>query len=293
MRSLGKFNVYYVVIISFFLLISCTYLFVDFSPENMCVKQLPRALIIGAPKCGTAALSAFLSFHPNISIEKNKEINFFSTNFNLGFDWYKEKLPCSKSEQLVVERSSNYFITEAAIDRIWRMNKHTKLILIVCDPVRRAISQFAMSLERNKLKTPTTSFENFVYPDGKPRKRNGYIIKNSNYSLFFELWRRVFPMEQFHILNGDNLKTNPWEEVAAVEPFLGIKDHYRRNYFVYNKTKGFFCYKDDSMESLSCLTPSKGRKHPDVNERTKTRLAKFYRPYNELFFKQCNKTFSW
>ena len=296
-------KVYIFVIITFIVLVVCTYFTVEISPEKfasitrnsfyVCEKQLPKSLIIGAPKCGTAALATFLSFHPDISVEKRLEFNFFSDNYNLGFDWYKEKLPCSRPGQLVVERSSNYFVREEAKYRIWQMNKNTKLILIVCEPVTRTISHFAMRLENNKI--PNMSVENFLFPHGKPwtSLKYRYIMKDSNYSFFFGQWLRVFPLEQFHIVNGDNLKINPWQEVTAVEKFLGVKGHFRRKDFVYNQTKGFFCYKGINMESPHCLCPGKGRKHPHLNKSVKNRLVKFFRPYNKLFYKQCNRKFEW
>ena len=70
------------------LIIIFTKLSVELSP-NGCVKQLPGVLIIGAPKCGTAALSLFLSNHPDIAINAKTELEFFSINYALGFDWYK------------------------------------------------------------------------------------------------------------------------------------------------------------------------------------------------------------
>lgn len=112
-------------------------------------------------KVWNGCLVFFLSNHPDIAINAKTEIEFFSTNYNLGFDWYKDRLPCTKPDQVLIERSSNYFRQLLAIDRIWRMDTSTKLILVVCEPVRRAISHFAMSVERKIL--PNTTFEKHVF----------------------------------------------------------------------------------------------------------------------------------
>lgn len=293
MRSLENLKAVFLLITVVCLFILGFYFSADFL-QYWCVKQLPAALIIGAPKCGTAALSAFLSFHPDISIDKDREFRFFSDNYDLGFDWYKDQLPCSQPGQLVIERSSNYFRHDPAIDRIWRMNTTTKLILIVCEPVKRVISHFAMSHERNKILD--TTFEQFIFPTWKKtpgNPRTHYIITNSNDSLFFTSWLRVFPFEQLHVVNGDNLKINPWQDVSAAEQFLGIKQYFQKKNFVYNHEKGFFCYNKEAKKGLYCLTPSKGRKHREVNENVKNRLHKFFKPYNELFYKQCKRKFSW
>ena len=258
----------------------------------VCLKQLPEVLVIGAPKCGTAALSEFLSHHPDIAIEETRELNFFSDNYDLGLEWYKDNLPCSVPGQIVIERSSNYIrIDKGVIHRVWTMNPEMRLILIVCEPVRRTISQFAMSLERHK--TPNASFQDTIFPNKKKTPKKSYFVRNSNYSYFFSAWLRVFPLEQFHIVDGDNLKTNPWEEVMATERFLGLNPYFRKNNFVYNTTKGFYCFRDRRAKGLHCLTPTKGRRHPEVSENTKACLRKFYKPYNELFYELSGRTFNW
>ena len=263
-------------------------------PELTCRKQLPAVLVIGAPKCGTAALSAFLSHHPGIAIDGKRELNFFSKNYDLGFDWYKDNLPCSMPGQLVIERSSNYIrIDVGVVHRVWNLNPEMKLILVVCEPVRRLISQFAMALERHKI--PNASFEETFFPN-KPREKGSWITQfmvNSNFSFSFSAWLRAFPLEQFHIVDGDNLKSKPWEELNSTEHFLGVKPYIRKNNFVKEPTKGFYCFRDRRTEEAHCLTPTKGRQHPEVSEIIKARLRKFYSPYNEIFYKQCGRTFNW
>ena len=144
------------------------------------------------------------------------------------------------------------------------MNTSTKLILVVCEPVRRAISHFAMSVERNKL--PNTTFEKHVF-----KKQRG--------------------VRKFR--NGDNLKIRPWQEVTAFQQFLELKPYIKQEDFVYNSTKGFYCYRKGAEKRERCLSPSKGRKHPEINKDDREILTKYFKPYNELFFKQSNRVFSW
>ena len=46
---------------------------------------------------------------------------------------------------------------------------------------------------------------------------------------------------QFHIVDGDNLITSPWEEFEALEDFLGLEHELNHERFIFNETKGFFC----------------------------------------------------
>ena len=260
-----------------------------------CQKRLPQALIIGAPKCGTAALSTYLSFHPDIAIDKKRELFFFSENYKLGFDWYLCNLPCSRPDQLVIERSSQYIEHELAPKRVWRMDQKVKLILIVCEPVRRTISHFAMRIDHGK--TSNRSFEDFLF-----RRKNGkqtftesgqMLLNGSKYSLLFPKWLDLFSFSQIHIVDGEKLTTEPYPEVAATERFLGLKNKISKRGFVYNEIKHFYCYKPRSKQKLKCLGKGKGRKHPDVNEHVKQYLRDYFKPYNKLFFNLLKRRFDW
>ena len=132
--------------------------------------NLPGALIFGAPKCGTAALATFLSFHPDIAINGREEFNFFSDNYDKGFKWYQKRMPCSIPGQMTVERSSNYFHKAGVPDRVKMMNSNTKLILIVCEPVRRIGSAFSMRLAHGKIASNTTFGEYFFTVKGNNLK---------------------------------------------------------------------------------------------------------------------------
>ncbi len=51
---------------------------------------LPNLVVIGAQKCGTSGLHYHLGLHPEISMSKPKELNFFieERNWPRGPDWY-------------------------------------------------------------------------------------------------------------------------------------------------------------------------------------------------------------
>ena len=56
-------------------------------------RVLPDYLIIGAAKCGTTTLSAWLNEHPFISPASRKEVHYFDYSFHLGEDWYRSNFP--------------------------------------------------------------------------------------------------------------------------------------------------------------------------------------------------------
>ncbi|GFU42333.1 heparan sulfate glucosamine 3-O-sulfotransferase 5 [Trichonephila clavipes] len=256
-------------------------------------RRLPQCIIIGARKCGTRALLEFLNLHPMIQ-KATEEIHFFDDDekYALGLDWYRRRMPYSFPGQITVEKSPAYFITPSVPARIRQMNPSVKLLLIVRDPVTRLISDYAQ-LASNKARKERSlaSFEDLVLTaDGSVNL--GYkAVRIGIYSLFFPRWLRTFSREQIHIVDGDNLIVDPFQEIQKIENFLGLGHRVLKKNFYYNETKGFFCVRNATADK--CLNDSKGRKHPNVSSEIIRTLRMFYAPHNQHFFKQTGVTFNW
>ena len=110
--------------------------------------RLPNALIIGAKKGGTRAILEILKIHPNVRA-CSSEVHFFDRdeNYNQGLEWYRQQMPVSLPGQITIEKSPSYFVTPKVPERVYRMSKYVKLIVIVRDPTRRAVSDYTQSLE--------------------------------------------------------------------------------------------------------------------------------------------------
>ena len=275
--------------------------------NNCCHRNLPGALIIGAPKCGTAALATFLSFHPDVAINGGKELNFFSDMFENGFQWYHENMPCSLPGQLTVERSSSYLYTAGAPERVKMMDSNTKLILTVCEPVRRIVSAFSMHLTLGHIAGDVSFGERFFSVEGNHFKvREDKHVNISKYSEQLSSWLDVFSEKQLFVVNGDNLPVEPWAELSGIEDFLGVRRHFKRTHFYFNKTKGFYCFKQRTEDELwltnrdttgkdavKCLVEGKGRKHVNVEDVYTKLLKDYLQPYNEKFYKMTGRIFNW
>lgn len=103
------------------------------------VQQLPKAIIIGVRKGGTRALLEMLNLHPAV-VKASQEIHFFDNdeNYAKGIEWYRKKMPFSYPQQITIEKSPAYFITEEVPERIYKMNSSIKLLIIVREPTTRA-----------------------------------------------------------------------------------------------------------------------------------------------------------
>ncbi|XP_055374354.1 heparan sulfate glucosamine 3-O-sulfotransferase 5 [Condylostylus longicornis] len=106
-------------------------------------RRLPQALIVGVRKCGTRALLEMLYLHPRIQ-KAGGEVHFFDRdeNYMKGLEWYRKKMPHSFRGQITIEKSPSYFVSPEVPERVRAMNASIKLLLIVREPVTRAISDY-------------------------------------------------------------------------------------------------------------------------------------------------------
>ena len=259
------------------------------------IRRLPQCIVIGVRKAGTTALLSYLDFHPDI-VTAPREVHFFDRNYTEGVQWYLDRMPMSSPSQLTMEKSPAYFVTEKVPKRIHDMNSSMKFLLIVREPVERAISDY-VQLHLKKLSRNKTSllFEELAISKDTGEVDTDYpVVDRSLYDKYLRRWLEYFPIKQFHVVDGARLVTDPAAELAAVEQFLGIAHRLTPDLFVYNVTRQFYCVQRAGGDW--CLDPemqSKGRSHPQVNTSVLSKLHNFYRPHNEKFFQMINRTFNW
>ncbi|XP_051952257.1 heparan sulfate glucosamine 3-O-sulfotransferase 5-like [Xyrauchen texanus] len=259
------------------------------------VQQLPRAIIIGVRKGGTRALLEMLNLHPAV-VKASQEIHFFDNdkNYARGIDWYREKMPYSFPHQITIEKSPAYFITEEVPERIFKMNSSIKLLVIVREPTTRAVSDYTQVLEGKEHKNKTYhKFEELAIDANTCEVNTKYkAVRTSIYTKHLERWLKFFPVEQFHVVDGDRLITDPLPEIKLVEHFLNLPSRVSQYNLYFNATRGFFCLRFNFMFS-KCLAGSKGRIHPDVDLSVKEKLWRFFHPFNQKFYQIIGRTFSW
>lgn len=260
------------------------------------VRRLPGCIIIGARKCGTRALIEFLKLHPQV-VSPNDEVHFFSndTNYKLGLEWYREKMPPSFPHQITIEKTPKYFISSISSSRIHRMNSSIMLIAILRHPTTRVISDYTQICANKQVKNETAEpFEaraldrqtGHINPDYK-------ATQISMYHLHIARWLQLFPLKQLHVVDGDNLIINPLEEVRKIETFLHLPQLVNPDSIYFNSTRGFYCMRKSKTGPEQCLGVNKGRKHVTISEKVVSRFNKFFRPHNERLYKLIGRRFSW
>ncbi|XP_075730389.1 heparan sulfate glucosamine 3-O-sulfotransferase 1, partial [Rhipicephalus microplus] len=268
-------------------------------PSDTRRRRLPQCLIIGARKCGTRALLEFLALHPSVQ-KAPDEVHFFDDDerYALGLDWYRRRMPASRADQLTVEKSPAYFVTEAAPGRVWAMNASLLLLLIVRDPVVRLVSDYAqLAANRRQLqREDAPPFERLILlPDGAVNAEYR-PVRTSMYAVHVRRWLSHFPRRQLHVVDGDRLVRDPLRELRRVEAFLGLPALIPSGALYFNRTKGFYCLRprpNDTAGGGRCLNDSKGRRHPHVPGPVVSRLRQFFAPFNREFYHLMGRDFGW
>lgn len=255
-------------------------------------KQLPQAIIIGVKKGGTRALLEFLRVHPDVRAV-GAEPHFFDRSYDKGLAWYRDLMPRTLDGQITMEKTPSYFVTREAPARISAMSKDTKLIVVVRDPVTRAISDYTQTLSK---RPDIPTFESLTFKN----RTTGLIdtswsaIQIGIYAKHLEHWLRHFPLGQMLFVSGERLISDPAGELGRVQDFLGLKRIITDKHFYFNKTKGFPCLKKaEGSSKPHCLGKTKGRTHPEIDRQVVQRLREFYRPFNLKFYQMTGHDFGW
>ncbi|XP_020942454.1 heparan sulfate glucosamine 3-O-sulfotransferase 6 isoform X2 [Sus scrofa] len=244
-------------------------------------RRFPQALIVGVKKGGTRALLEFLRLHPDVRA-LGSEPHFFDRSL----------MPRSLEGQITMEKTPSYFVTREAPRRIHAMSPDTKLIVVVRNPVTRAISDYAQTLS----KTPgLPSFRALAFRRGLgPVDTAWSAVRIGLYAQHLARWLRYFPLSRFLFVSGERLVSDPAGELGRVQDFLGLKRVVSDKHFYFNATKGFPCLKKAQGSGRPrCLGKSKGRPHPRVPEAVVQRLRAFYRPFNLKFYQMTGQDFGW
>ena len=276
-------------------------------PEHeKCEKRLPVAIVIGVDKGGTRELLDFLRLHPHVeifsSIKNGYELPYFKKYdyYKRGVDYLKSLMPCSYSNQITLMKDATYFIDLSVPERIKTFNASIKLILIVREPIARAISDFTFKEYKKNVEGYNYKFENNI--SSSVLTRNGstiddknYLVSHSTYDTPMMVWLKYFSLSQFLIIESNELIHNPLAILKKVEDFLGLGSYITSDMFAFNKEKGFYCIKSNLSDTgMACYAGNRGRKpNITVPADTRSKLEQFFKIRNDNFFKLIGKSLDW
>ena len=214
------------------------------------VRYRPRLafMIAGAQKCGTTALAQFLDAHPEIRVSSLKEVHLFDAP-EYSSDWTPAEIDeryrphfghCRfhgrTGETVLGEGTPVYCFLPDVAPELSRYNPELKLIVLLRDPVERAISHYYM--ERNRggehrslwlallLEPFRLRWDRAPRPLESPTRRYSYRARGL-YSRQLRNLYRSFDPDRVLVLRAEDLLNRHDDTLRRAFAFLGVSREVR------------------------------------------------------------------
>lgn len=177
---------------------------------------------IGGQKCASTWVYDILQGHPEVSLSRDKEIDFFSNYWDRGYAWYASQFdPPESSEATAVGEVSPSYLSDAdAPERVAKYNRDMRIVVTVRDPVERAYSNHKHNIRQGFVLGDDLRFE-------KAMERNPTYLEHGLYGECIARWLAHFPADQVLIVFFDDIQRDPGEVARAIFRFLGVDENYR------------------------------------------------------------------
>ena len=220
----------------------------------------PNLFILGAAKCGTTTLHAYLSEMPEVCMSYPKEPFFFECEFEKGISFYqKQYFSHWQGEEIIGEsRHRNLYLPFVA-HRIFEINPDAKLLVAVRNPVERAFShwQHWYGHGREQLRFPDaiqadySRLQSGLYLDTKVEiaryceainrdaRRSGYgiyrtYLDSGFYAEQITRYLQYYPEDQLHVILFEDLINDPIQTIRSLRLFLGLdQDNFTPEYVIH------------------------------------------------------------
>ena len=209
----------------------------------------PNFFIIGAPKCGTTALSEYLRINPRIFMSFPKEPNHFCTDMarRVGVVKWKDYqnlfADANNSHQAVGESSVHYLRSQVAIPKLLDKYPDAKFIVMVRNPVtflRSWHNQLIYSLSETEQDFATAWNLQENRRQGRdlpPNCTDAYILDYKTAALFGEQAHRLLQYvarDRVLFLKFEDFITDIRTTYLRVLEFLGVDDDGQIEFAQYN-----------------------------------------------------------
>lgn len=247
--------------------------------------QAPDFLIIGAQKAGTTSLYNCLKQHPDVLPARKKEIHYFSQFYRKGLPWYLEHFPLRQDRQLSGEASPFYLFHPQSARRIAETYPHIKIIILLRDPVERAISHYHQQYRRGHEKLSmleafqqepkriNKAWEKLLRDEqtSASKLQQCSYLKRGEYLPQLLRYEACFPKQQIYLLESRHFFEQPETSLGKLFQFLHISQH--------------FMPQD--------LWPRKPGLYTDTDPAMLEYLQSYYRLHNEALYAHLGLRFDW
>jgi hypothetical protein len=184
--------------------------------EHLRTGALPNLIVIGAQKCGTSGLHYYLGLHPEISMSKPKELNFFIEEraWSRGIDWYAAHFdPAARVRGEASPNYSSYPYRKGVSERMHSVVPDAKLIYLVRDPLARIAAHWVHNYAKRREKGSLA--ETLAHPT------TSYVAR-SMYAMQLERFLRFYPRERVLVFQQSDLRHDRANTLRKTFEFLGV-----------------------------------------------------------------------
>lgn len=211
--------------------------------------MLPNFFIVGAPKCGTTAISEYLRTHPRIFMCNPKEPHYFAMDipgYRYADNWhdYQSLFRAADSSCLAAgEASVFYLYSEVAVAEIRKRLPAARLLIMLRNPLDLAVAMHAQALlSRDENVTDFASAWDLCRERRNGRKlphrcRDGKILLYDQLPLLGRQLDRLltfFPENQVRWWFYEDFAADPGNVYKEILAFLSVPDDGRREFLAVN-----------------------------------------------------------
>jgi hypothetical protein len=211
----------------------------------------PNFFILGAPKCGTTSMAAWLSEHPNVFMSPIKEPFFFCTDLLPAhprrFAAYERLFSAATREHsIVAEATTSYLYSNAAVPKILGYADDPRLLVMIRNPIDMAYSLHGEMLYQGDEHIADFEQAWMLQDDRRAGRsvnrlcRDPQLLLYGPYCRVGEQLERLYtlvPREHVCVLVMDDVRSRPHNEYLKLLGFLGLPDDDRSTFPAHNPAK--------------------------------------------------------
>ena len=203
--------------------------------------KLPNTCIIGVQKAGSTSITDWLGQHPNVYSNENiKDLHFFISKkwYPMGISKLASFYKNARSEKILLHSAINYFYFPKAPERLHEFNKDLKLILILRNPVERAISAYRYF---KKLGDETLSFEKALEREIQEQVKDTDLdkftyLEHGLYAKQLKRFLKFYNLEQIYITDYKTVMRDKSKTMSDIFKFLEIDSSFAPDFRQVNIT---------------------------------------------------------
>ncbi|MBK5910944.1 hypothetical protein CCR85_05480 [Rhodothalassium salexigens] len=212
---------------------------------------VPNFFIVGAPKCATTSMDAYLAAHPEIYMAPRKEPHFFAR------DLYPEGVGCSAEaygrlfegvagEPVVGESSVFYMLSQTAARAIHDARPDAKILIMLRDPIEVLASHHSQIIFEGLEDEPDLARALALEAARRARHGAGSLTYQEKVLHYRDVvafadqvarFQALFPPEQIKVVLFEDVKADLPGVYGEILAFLGVDPTFQPTFKVQNANK--------------------------------------------------------